>query len=162
MKWTRTVLVLSLLVTMSQYLTMPAHAQQCSAAGVAGGYGFTITGALLFPPPAPPVPLAAVGKASFSANGGLSGTEARSVAGGFANETLKGTFTVNSDCTGTLTAEVFESGQLVRTSVFSIVFDNDEKEIRAVQESLQLPDGTFVPAVITVEGKKTFSGDQQN
>ena len=161
MKWnmTRTALVLSFLVTMSVYVTMPAHAQQCSAEGVAGGYGFTITGTLLFPTP---VPLAAVGKASFSANGGFSGTEARSVGGGFANETVKGTFTVNSDCTGTLTAEVFENGELVRTSVFSIVFDNDEKEVRAVQESLQLPDGTFVPAVVTIEGKKTFSGNQQN
>ena len=159
MKWTRAVLVLSFLVTMSPYLTMPTHAQQCSAAGVAGGYGFTITGTLLSPTP---IPLAAVGKASFNANGDFSGTEARSVGGGFANETLKGTFTVNSDCTGTLTADVFESGNLVRTSVFSIVFDNDEKELRAVQQSLTLPDGTLVPAVITAEGKKTFTSDQQN
>ena len=161
MKWnkTRTVTAISFLAAMCLSFATPAHAKECSAAGVAGGYGFTITGTLVLPTP---VPLAAVGKASFNANGGFSGTEARSVGGGFANETLKGTFTVNSDCTGTLTAEVFESGQLVRTSVFSIVFDNDEKEIRAVQESLQLPDGTFVPAVITVEGKKTFSGDQQN
>ena len=28
---------------------------------------------------------------------------------------------MNSDCTGTLTADAFESGKLVRTSVFSIV-----------------------------------------
>jgi len=159
LKWdiARTVAMISLFLI----ATMPAHAQQCSTEGVAGDYGFTIAGTLLSPTGA--VLVAGVGKASLSANGGFSGTEARSVGGGFANETLNGTFTVNSDCTGTLTAQVFDDhGKLVRTSVFSIVFDNDEKEIRAVQESLQLPNGTFVPAVITVEGKKTLSGDQQN
>jgi hypothetical protein len=161
MKWkmTRTVTVISFFVT-TFLNTTPAHAQRCSTAGVAGDYGFTIAGTLLSPAGA--VQVAGVGKASLSANGGFSGTEARSVGGGFANETLNGTFTVNADCTGTLTAEVFESGQLVRTSSFSIVFDNNEKELRAVQSSLKLPDGTIVPAVITVEGKKTFSSDQQN
>jgi hypothetical protein len=59
---------------------------------VAGGYGFTITGTLLFPTP---VPLAAVGKALLSRDGSFSATEVRSVGGGFANETLKGTFAGN-------------------------------------------------------------------
>ena len=82
--------------------------------------------------------------------------------GEFADETLKGAFTVNSDCTGTLTADVFESGKLVRTSVFSIVFDEHMKELRAVQQSLTLPDGTTVLSVITAEGKKTFSSGEQD
>jgi hypothetical protein len=161
MKWniTRTVTAISFLA--ATFLnTMPAHAQQCSAAGVAGGYGFTITGTLLLA--RGPVPLAGVGKALLSANGDFSATEARTVGGVFTNETINGTFTVNRDCTGTLTTDVLESGHLVRTGVFSIVFDNNEKEIRAVQESLTMPDGTLVLAVITAEGKKTFSSDQQN
>jgi hypothetical protein len=82
--------------------------------------------------------------------------------GEFADETLKGRFTVNSDCSGTLTADVFESGKLVRTSVFSIVFDDHMKEVRAVQQSLTLPDGTTVLGVITVEGKKTLSSGEQD
>ena len=98
----------------------------------------------------------------LNADGGFSATESRSVGGEFADETLKGTFTVNSDCTGTLTADVFESGKLVRTSVFSIVFDDHMKELRAVQQSLTLPDGTTVLGVITVEGKKTLSSDEQD
>jgi hypothetical protein len=32
-------------------------------------------------------------------------------------------------------------------------------KIRAVQESLTLPDGTNVPAVITVDGNKLFRDD---
>jgi hypothetical protein len=155
-----TVQVISFLLLMLLNAVPPAHAQQCSPAGVAGGYGFTITGTLLLPTGA--VPLAAVGKALLNTDGGFSATEARSVGGEFADETLKGTFTVNSDCSGTLTADVFESGKLVRTSVFSIVFDDHMKEVRAVQQSLTLPDGTTVPAVITVEGKKTFSSGEQD
>jgi hypothetical protein len=129
----RTMTVISFLVMTFLNSVPPADAQQCSAAGVAGSYGFTLTGTLLFPTA---TPLAAVGKVLLTASGGFSGTEARNVGGGFANETLNGTFTVNSDCTGTLTAEVLKSGQLVRTSSFSLVFDNNQKEIRAVQESL--------------------------
>ena len=158
-KMTRVVTVISFLVA-TFLSTTPTNAQQCSTEGVAGEYGFTIAGTLLFPTGA--VQVAGVGKALLSPNGGFSATEVRSVGGGFANETLRGAFAVNADCTGTLTAEVFESGQLVRTSSFSVVFDNNQNEIRAVQESLKLPDGTVVPAVITAEGKKTFSSDQQN
>jgi hypothetical protein len=45
--------------------------------------------------------------------------EARNVGGDYADETLTGYVTVNSDCTGTLYAKAYESGQLERTSVVS-------------------------------------------
>jgi hypothetical protein len=153
---TRTVPVISFLVMMLLNAVPPAHAQPCSTAGVAGSYGFTITGTL------GAVPLAAAGKILLKADGSLLGTEARSVGGEFADETLTGTYTVNSDCTGTLTGEIFESGKLVRTSVFSIIFDDNMKEVRAVQKSLTLPNGTTLPAVITVEAKRMFPNDEQN
>jgi len=54
----------------------------------------------------------------------------RSVGGGFADETFTGTYAVNPDCTGNTTLNFYESGQLVRTSVLSLVFDNSEREIR--------------------------------
>src|SRR3989442_2721839 len=66
-----------------------ALAQQCSLAGAAGAYGFTGTGTLLLATGA--VPIAAVGRLNLRADGTLSGTEARSVGGDFANETLTGT-----------------------------------------------------------------------
>jgi hypothetical protein len=135
--------------------TVPsANAQQCSMTGVAGTYGFTGTGTLLFP--TGPVLIAAVGRITLRVDGSLSGTEARSVGGGFANETLKGTWTVNSGCTGKLTAQIFQSGVLVRTSVLSFVVDDNMQETRNVQKSLTLPDGTNVPAVITFEAKRLF------
>ncbi len=135
--------------------TVPsANAQQCSMSGVAGTYGFTATGTLLLP--TGPVLIAAVGRITIRVDGSLSGTEARSVGGGFANETLKGTWTVNSGCTGTATAQVFQSGVLVRISVLSFVVDDNMQEIRVVQKSLTLPDGTNVPTVVTFEAKRLF------
>jgi hypothetical protein len=132
--------------------TVPSANAQCSMSGVAGTYGFTATGTLLLP--TGPVLIAAVGRITLRVDGSLSGTEARSVGGGFANETLKGTWTVNSGCAGTATAQVFQSGTLVRISVLPFVVDDNMREIRVVQKSLTLPDGTNVPAVITFEVKR--------
>jgi hypothetical protein len=134
-----------------------AQARQCSLNSTAGKYGFTLNGVVITPNGA--APMAAVGKAVLEASGNVSGTEARSVGGGFADETFTGTYTVNSDCTGTTTLQFFENGNLVRTSVLSIVFDNNEREIRMVQKSLQLPNGAFLPVVITADARKTFTED---
>jgi hypothetical protein len=138
-------------------LSPAAEARSCSTVKTAGNYGFTLSGVVN--PPTGAVPIAAVGRATLDSNGNVSGTEARSVGGGFADETFTGTYTVNADCTGTTTLQFFESGQLVRTSVLSIVFDNNEREIRMVQKSLQLPNGAFLPVVITVEARRIFTED---
>jgi hypothetical protein len=124
----------------------------CSLETVAGNWGFTLTGSAILP--TGPVLVAAVGAITVDDQGNFSGTEARSVGGGYADETLTGTLTVNSNCTGTLNAKIYESGQLVRISVASIVFDDDSKEFRMVQKSLTLPDNTELPVNITLEGKK--------
>ena len=130
----------------------PAQAGQCHFGSSAGAYGFTLSGVVILP--TGPVPIAAVGRANLDASGNVSGTESRSVGGGFADETFTGTYTVNADCTGTTTIRFYESGQLVRTSVLSIVFDNNAREIRMVQKSLQLPNSAFLPVVITVEARR--------
>jgi hypothetical protein len=125
-------------------------------ATVAGSWAATLTGTIILPTGA--VPAAAVLRFNIDAMGNSSGTEARNVGGGFANETLKGTATVKPNCTGTATVQFFESGVLVRTSVVALVFDNLSTHVRMVQKSLTLPDGTKVPVVITLEGEK-LTGD---
>jgi len=135
-----------------------AQAAHCSLNGTAGKYGFTLNGVVITQNG--PVPIAAVGKAILDASGNVSGTEARSVGGGFADETFTGTYTANPDCTGTTTLQFFENGNLVRTSVLSIVFDNNQREIRMVQKSLQLPNAAFLPVVITVQARRMFSEDE--
>jgi hypothetical protein len=84
----------------------------CSTAKAAGDWGVTLTGTLILPTSA--VPGAAVAKFTVDAAGNISGTEARNVGGGFANETITGTWTVNADCTGTTTVNIFESGASAR------------------------------------------------
>jgi hypothetical protein len=130
----------------------PAQAGQCNLGSSAGAYGFTLSGVVILP--TGPVPIAAIGRANLDAAGNVSGTESRSVGGGFADETFTGTYTVNADCTGTTTIRFYESGQLVRTSVLSIVFDNNSREIRMAQKSLQLPNSAFLPVVITVKARR--------
>ena len=135
-----------------------ARANNCSIAKGAGGYGFTLNGVLVLS--TGPVPIAAVGRANLKADGTVSGAEARSVGGQYADETFKGTFSVNADCNGTATLEFFEDGQLVRTSVLAIVFDNNNREIRMVQKSLTLPNGAAVPVIVTVEAKEIAVEDE--
>jgi hypothetical protein len=136
----------------SLLIVQVANARSCSLRGTAGKYGFTLTGVLILG--TGPVPIAAVGRAVLDDSGNVSGTESRSVGGGFADETFTGTYAVNPDCTGTTTLNFYDSGVLVRTSILSIVFDDHEREIRMVQKSLQLPNRAFLPVVITVEARR--------
>jgi hypothetical protein len=133
-------------------LTPAAQAATCSTATVAGNWGLTLNGVLILQTGA--VPAAAVLRAAADIEGNITGTEARNVGGGYADETLTGKWTVDADCTGTATANIYQSGQLVRISVLSIVFDENSKQVRMVQKSLTLPDGTQLPVVITAEGRK--------
>lgn len=64
--------------------------------------------------------------------GSVSGTEARNVGGGFANETFKGMVFVNPNRAGTTTVMFFESGVLVRTSALALVFDDLSTQVRLV------------------------------
>ena len=128
----------------------------CSSETVAGNWGVTLNGTLILPTGL--VPAAGVARGTFDAQGNITSgaTEARNVGGGFANETVTGSWVVKPDCTGTLTIYAYESGTLVRTSVLAIVFVDNLNEVLMVQDSLTLPDGTTLPAVITAEGKRVF------
>ncbi len=133
-------------------LAPTAHGANCSTATVAGNWAATLSGVLILP--SGEVPVAAVIRATADTEGNLTGTEARSVGGGYGDETLSGSWTVNADCTGTGTFNFYQAGQLARVSVVTLVFDENSKQLRMIQKSLTLPDGTQLPVVVTVEGKK--------
>jgi hypothetical protein len=156
-KFAQTTLLISIAALCLSLTPALQAAETCSNAKAAGNWGLTLTGTLLLP--TGPVPGAAVGRVRIDADGNVSGTEARNVGGGFANETLTGSLTVNSDCTATLTVNIYESGVLVRTSVLAAVFVDNSRKILMVQESLTLPDGTTIPVVITVEAIRLFPGE---
>jgi hypothetical protein len=153
-KFAQTTLLISIAALCLSLTPALQAAETCSNAKAAGNWGLTLTGTLILP--TGPVPGAAVARLSIDAAGNITGTEARNVGGGFANETITGSWAVNSDCTATATVNIYELGVLTRTSVLAIVFVNDSSKIRAVQESLTLPDGTPIPVVITLDGNKLF------
>ena len=126
----------------------------CSNADVAGEWAYTETGTVI--PGTGAVPFAAVARYTLDVNGDLSGTATSSSDGTIANVTLKGTGTVNSDCTGTLTVGVYASGTLVRTATFYLVYVDNAREGRAIVTSLVLASGATVPAVLTANAKKLF------
>ena len=152
----RIMFVIVSLTVLSMTFAPQIAAEECSTARAAGSWGATLTGTIILPTGG--VPAAAVLRIRADHAGNFAGTEDRNVGGQFVPETLTGTWTVNSDCTGTVNASIFQSGVLVRTVVLSMVFDDDSKQMRMVQQSLTLPDGTSIPVVVTLEGRK-LSGD---
>lgn len=133
----------------------------CSNASVAGKWGYTYTGTVVLQTGG--VPVAAVGQFTLDADGNLSGTQTRSNGGVSAQEAITAKVTVNADCTGNGSFNVYQSQNgelvLVRTAMLAIVFDDDSRELRAIFESLTLTDGLNLPVVITVNAKKIGSPD---
>jgi hypothetical protein len=129
----------------------------CSSARLAGAWGYTYTGALILPTGA--VPAGSVGRFTVDAAGNLSGTQTSSVGGSVGEDTIAGSVAVNSDCTGTATVRIYSSsGTLLRTAVLALVFVDNAREFRAIFQSLVLANGTNVPAVMTMDGKKLIPG----
>jgi hypothetical protein len=69
-------------------------------------------------------------------------------------EDISGTNSVSDDCTSSFTINVFVNGQLLRTAQLAAVYDTSGNHLRAIFQSLTLPDSTNVPVVITIEGKR--------
>jgi len=130
-------------------LAQVAQAHECSASGVAGKYGYTSNGTIVTPAVGPFV---AVGRVTVTDTGTFSGTQTASIAGNLFDETIQGTYTVNPDCTGTLTAYIYHGSTLARTSRTNIVWDNLEQEFRQIV----LTAGT----AITITGRKMFHDDE--
>lgn len=132
-----------------------AHAinHKCSNANLQGSYGYTATGTLL-PTGAPPPfagPFAEVGRQTFDGNGNTSGAGTLSANGNPQKVTVSGTYTVNPDCTGSMTLNVAPLGL---TSHLDFVIDNDGLQIRTISTDPGV-------AVETRVYTRQFSGDGQ-
>ena len=132
-----------------------ANAAQCSAASAAGNWAYTYTGTIFTLNG--PLPAASVGHFHQDAGGNLTGGQNRSVAGQSGVEDISGTVSVNSDCTASATIEVRVNGQLLRSAELALVYDSSGNHMRAIFQSLTLPDGTNVPVVITIDGNRVTS-----
>ena len=128
-------------------LTQVATAGECTLAGVAGKYGYTSGGSIIAPPVGA---FAAVGNVRLTSTGTFTGAQTTSVAGNLFDETISGTYEVNRDCTGSATVFVHHGTTLVRTSLINLVWDDHQKELRAIF----LTAGT----AIAIAGRKMFGG----
>jgi hypothetical protein len=136
---------------------LQAEASHCSTAAAAGKWAYTYTGTIFTQNG--PLPAAAVGHFTADKAGNLTGSQTRSVAGNSGVEDISGTISVNKDCTATATINVLVNGQLQRTAVLAVVYDNNVNQARGIFQSLVLPDGTNVPVVITTDNTRLFTED---
>lgn len=136
---------------------LQAAASQCSNAAAAGKWDYTYTGTILTANGS--LAAASVGHYSVDAAGNLVGGQTRSVAGVPGVEEISGTSMVNKDCTGSATIKVFVNGQLQRTAVLAVSYDDNMNHARGIFQSLFLSDGTNVPVVITSDNTKVFPRD---
>jgi hypothetical protein len=120
------VITLTILLLTSCYSF--AGGSSCSLAKVSGNYGYTTSGFVLAPSGVF-VPAAAAGRIVFDAQGNVSGTQTRVVAGSALAETYSGTYTVDADCTGDFTVVVQPD---TRASSVHLVWTGNAKGISAV------------------------------
>jgi hypothetical protein len=136
---------------------LQAEASHCSTAAAAGKWAYTYTGTIFTQNG--PLPAASVGHFSADSAGNITGSQTRSVAGNSGVEDISGTISVNKDCTATATINVLVNGQLQRTAVLAVAYDNNMNHARGIFQSLVLPDGTNVPVVITTDNTRVFPRD---
>jgi len=132
--------------------TAQAESSACSLARAAGTYGFTDNGTVVGVGPR-----IAVGIFTLDAAGNVkNGKATSSLNGTVTAETFSGTYTVNSDCTGTFNNVQLRdlSGNLLLTITADLTWDDNMRELRAIFTSATLPDGTSLLTVISADGRK--------
>ncbi len=135
------IVILLTLVALALVLTKPAavKAQTGCSVTLSGGYGYAWHGFFPSHPGLPVtgwVPFATSGIRTYAGDGSLSGSQTSNLAGSVFPEAYTGTYTVNSDCTGSATL-YFPRGEIV-TENFTIV--DGGKEI----ERIATPQGSGV------------------
>ncbi len=130
--------------------TMPASAQTCSPALVAGSYAASDDGTII-PLLGGVTSRASVGQINLDAAGNLSGTSTASLGGVIGTNNFTGTYVVNPDCTGTMNLQ-----QPGATATFAVVWDSNGSHFRFIFTSLASAAGLSTPTVIHGDATKKF------
>jgi hypothetical protein len=152
----QTTLVMIFLMMLYVGLAPAASAQNeggCSNATVAGKWGFTTNGTIVGIGPRDSLGIFTLDGAGNLVNGKATA----SLNGSVTEETFSGTYSVNPDCTGKLSIQIFDlSGNKILSATLNLVFDDNVREMRALFTSAVLPTGTPLGTVITVQAKRLF------
>lgn len=119
----------------------------CSNATLQGTFAYTSTGTIISPPEIAG-PIAEVGSETFDGNGSTAATATLSSNGTILQLAITGTYTVNSDCTGSATLQVVSPFQAT-VDVFFVI-DNAGDEFQGMETN----DGF----VITRVGRRLYPG----
>lgn len=136
----------------------PSAVAACSQTQAAGQWGFSYSGTVLTPSGA--VPIASAGRFSQDSSGNVSGTETVNLGGNASDDVITGKLTVGAHCTFLLVASIYQNGEVVRTSIINGVYLSNLTEVKAVFRSATLPDGTDLPVIITIDGNRLFTPDE--
>jgi hypothetical protein len=103
MKFRVSLSLLTLLLAMST--SSVAHASNCTNSTIKGTYAFTVHGQIFPAPGVPPLLVDGIAKTTFDGYGGLTQVDAVAINAGMAPGWRPGTgsYSVNPDCTGTMT-----------------------------------------------------------
>jgi hypothetical protein len=162
----RTLVILSIATLyMSMAATAQAEGPACSLALTAGKYAFSDSGTIVkIGATTVNVPRAAAAQLSLDAAGNVTGKVTASVNGTVTRTTFSGTYTVNLDCTGTISfSERDASGNLILSATADLFWDDNVQEVRFIFTSATFPDGTPLATVINGSARKLFpqSSNQQ-
>jgi hypothetical protein len=150
----RTIFFATLLLSLAEVASAQNPIAYCTNVTVAGTWGYTETGTMILPAPVGAIPYASVGNYTLDFNGNVSGERTASAGGTIIKATIKGTATVNPDCTGTLTVSFYDqSGNSAGSAVKAVVYVNNATEARMIITS------TSYPVVLTTDAKKLFPND---
>jgi hypothetical protein len=135
--------------------TARAADKGCSNATLTGTFAYTNTG-FFTSAAAPPIqagPFAGVGLQTFDGNGGTTASMWASINGNISQVTIKGTYSVNLDCTGmfTLVPSIVSPPITLPAGQIFFVIDDNGAEFRAIN--------LILGHVITTVGKRQFSND---
>ena len=135
-------------------VSMAASAQaegRCSLARAAGTYGFSTNGTVIGVGPR-----VSDGTITLDDDGNVTnGKATSSLNGAITHEQFSGTYSVNSDCTGSAAIAIRDlSGNLLLNVTLDSVWDDDMKQSRYVFTSATLPDGTSLLTVISADARK--------
>lgn len=120
------------------------HAQNqnggCSLASLNGAYAVdrqgTILAQLLPVLPPPPAPFGEASIAHFNGAGSFFGSATVNIGGAVANPAFTGTYTVNSDCTGTVTVNVPSFGLTLHEAI--VVIGGGQRYIGTATDSFEV------------------------
>src|SRR5215471_12073459 len=105
----------------------------CSFRSVSGRWGYRLAGSVLSDSSAPGYPndgpWAGVGTFDFDKYGNVTGAGILNSGDVVGNLTFSGTYSVDSDCTGTMAIDVIWHGEDFGTFSYALIFVDDSKEV---------------------------------